>query len=283
MPQIPHIPQIVSPEVGLMLSALVVSLAFGLIALLRNRRLIGGPIDGDDGDLGAVFEDPALLLPHFVELRTRIVNSLIAIGLAMIIGLTLAQPALLVLARPIGGLERLQAIRVTETLGVFFRVGLTLGIIFASPYVIAQLWIFVASGLKPGERRVFYLLFPFAIALFLSGVAFAYFVMLPVAVPFLATFMGIKTLPTLNEYVKFVTSALLWVGVSFEMPMAAFVLAKVGLVNAGMLARNWRYAVVIIAVAAAIITPTPDPVNMAIVMAPLSVLYLLSILLAALA
>jgi sec-independent protein translocase protein TatC len=266
-----------------MLSALVISLAFGLIALLRNRRLISGPIDGDDGDLGAVFEDPSLLLPHFVELRTRVVNSLIAIGLAMVIGLALAQPTLLVLARPIGGLERLQAIRVTETLGVFFRVGLTLGIIFASPYVIAQLWIFVASGLKPGERRVFYLLFPFAIALFLSGVAFAYFVMLPVAVPFLATFMGVKTLPTLNEYVRFVTSALLWVGVSFEMPMAVFILAKVGLVNAGMLARNWRYAVVIIAVVAAIVTPTPDPVNMAIVMAPLSVLYLLSILLAALA
>jgi sec-independent protein translocase protein TatC len=283
MPQVPHIPQIVSPEVGLMLSALVVSLAFGLIALLRNHRLISGPIDGDDSNLGAVFEDPSLLLPHFVELRTRIVQSLVAIGLAMVIGLTLAQPALFVLARPIGGLERLQAIRVTETLGVFFRVGLTLGIILASPYVIAQLWIFVASGLKPGERRVFYLLFPFAIALFLSGVAFAYFVMLPVAVPFLATFMGIKTLPTLSEYVKFVTSALLWVGVSFEMPMAVFVLAKVGLVNAGMLARNWRYAVVIIAVAAAIITPTPDPVNMAIVMAPLSVLYMLSILLAALA
>jgi sec-independent protein translocase protein TatC len=283
MPQIPHILQIVSPEVGLVLSALVASLAFGLIALLRNRRLISGPIDGDDGDLSTVFEDPSLLLPHFVELRTRVINSLIAIGLAMIIGLTLAQPALLVLARPIGGLERLQAIRVTETLGVFFRVGLTLGIIFASPYVIAQLWIFVASGLKPGERRVFYLLFPFAIALFLSGVAFAYFVMLPVAVPFLATFMGVKTLPTLNEYVRFVTSALLWVGVSFEMPMAVFILAKVGLVNAGMLARNWRYAVVIIAVVAAIVTPTPDPVNMAIVMAPLSVLYLLSILLAALA
>jgi sec-independent protein translocase protein TatC len=283
MPQIPHIPQIVSPEVGLMLSALVVSLAFGLIALLRNHRLISGPIDGDNSNLGAVFEDPSLLLPHFVELRTRIVQSLVAIGLAMVIGLTLAQPALLVLARPIGGLEHLQAIRVTETLGVFFRVGLTLGIIFASPYVIAQLWIFIASGLKPGERRVFYLLFPFAIALFLSGVAFAYFVMLPVAVPFLATFMGIKTLPTLDEYVRFVTSALLWVGVSFEMPMAAFILAKVGLVNAGMLARNWRYAVVIIAVVAAIVTPTPDPVNMAIVMAPLSVLYLLSILLAALA
>jgi sec-independent protein translocase protein TatC len=283
MLQVPQIPQIVSLEVGLMLSALVVSLAFGLIALLRNRRLISGPIESEDGDLGVVFETPSLLLPHLVELRTRVVNSLIAIVLAMVIGLALARSAVEAMAQPIGGLERLQAIRVTETLGVFFRVGLTLGIILASPYAIAQLWIFVASGLKSSERRVFYFLFPFAIVLFLLGVAFAYFVMLPVAVPFLATFMGISTRPTLSEYVKFVTSALLWVGVSFEMPMASFILAKVGLVNAGMLARNWRYAVVIIAIAAAIVTPTPDPVNMAIVMAPLSVLYLLSILLAALA
>nr|MBN1229858.1 twin-arginine translocase subunit TatC [Anaerolineae bacterium] len=181
---------------------------------------------------------------------------------------------------PIGGAERLIAIGVTEPFGVFFRVSIMLGIILASPYVTAQLWVFVAAGLKYKERRAFYLFVPFAVLLFLLGALFAYLAMLPAAVPFLVGFMGFDATPTLENYVKFVTNVILWVGISFEMPLVIFLLAKTGIVNARMLAKNWRIAIILIAILAAVVTPTPDPVNMGIVAAPLAALYLLSIVLA---
>ncbi len=277
LPQFP--PMALDPNVAILLSALLVSLALALIALLRNRGALTGPVGEADG-LGAVLESPSALLPHLVELRQRLIRSLIGIAVGAFVGMAITQPLLLVLAEPVGGLRQLQAIRVTESMGVFFRVSVTTGIIIASPYVISQIWIFVAAGLKPGERRFFYLLFPFAIILFLTGITFAYLIMLPVAVPFLTGFMGIATTPTLEDYVGFVTTVLLWSGISFEMPMLVFILARVGLVDAGLLARNWRIAIVLMAVLAAVITPTPDPVNMGIVAAPLFALYLLSIILA---
>lgn len=272
----------VSFEAALILSALLLSFAVALAALIRNRRLLAKS-DAEEADIGVIFENPASIMPHVVELRTRLINSLIAIGVGTLIATLLSQQILALVAQPIGGLDRLQAIGVTEPFGVFFRVALTVGIILAAPYVIAQLWIFVAAGLKPSERRVFYLFVPFAVLLFLAGVLFAYLVMLPVAVPFLVTFMGVNATPTLENYIKFVTNVLLWVGISFEMPLITFALAKVGVVNARLLAQNWRIAIVLIALLSAVITPTPDPVNMGIVAAPLVILYLLSIVLALLA
>jgi sec-independent protein translocase protein TatC len=274
---LPRLP--VGTDAALILSALIVSLATSLVVLIRNRRVLSTPSE-EGGDLGTIYENPASIMPHVIELRNRIINSLIAIAVGTGAALLLADQVLSALAHPIGGLEHLQVIRVTEPVAVWFRVALTVGIIFASPYVIAQLWVFIVAGLKPSERRVFYLLFPFALILFLSGVAFAYFVMLPVAVPFLTNFLSFTARPTLEDYVGFVTTVLLWVGVSFEMPLIVFGLAKAGLVNARMLAQNWRIALVLIAVLAAIITPTPDPINMGIVAAPLVVLYVLSIVLA---
>lgn len=275
--RLPHLP--ISSEEALLLSVLIVSLAMSLGALLRNRRLLATSVE-DAGDLGTVFENPSSLLPHLTELRTRIINSLVAIVVGALVSSLIADQFVTVLAGPIGGLKALQAIRVTESFHVFFRIALTLGAVLASPYVIAQLWIFVAAGLRPTERRWFYLLFPFALALFLAGVGFAYVVMLPVAVPFLTTFMGIQTLPTLDDYTSFVTSILLWVGISFEMPLVIFVLAKFKIVSARLLAHHWRIALVAIAIVSAVITPTPDLINMGLVAAPLMVLYLLSIVLA---
>ena len=113
--------------------------------------------------------------------------------------------------------------------------------------------------------------------------AFAYYVMLPVALPFLLNFMGIPTLPRPASYIRFVTSLLFWVGVAFEFPLVIYLLAAVGWVRAEHLLRHWRVAVVVIAVLAAVITPTVDPVNMLLVMAPMIVLYLLGVGLALLA
>lgn len=275
-----HLPVLpLSQEMAIVIASLLASLAVSFIAILRNRPSISSPVE-DAGDLGVVFENPASIVPHLVELRTRLVNSLIGVAVATVVSALITEQVIQLLAVPIGGLQNIQVIRVTESFHVFFQVSLTVGIILASPFVIAQIWIFVAAGLKASERRWFYLLFPFALILFLSGVSFAYLIMLPAAVPFLTGFMGVHTIPTLDDYVGFVSTVLLWVGVSFEMPLVIFLLAKMRIVNARLLVKYWRYAVVIIMIAAAIITPTPDPVNMLLVAAPLLVLYLLSIILA---
>jgi sec-independent protein translocase protein TatC len=275
--RLPHLP--ISTEAAVIISVLVISLAAAMVVLIANRRILRQPIGGEGG-LGSVFDNPSSILPHFIELRTRLVRSLIAIAVGAAISALITEPILKLLAEPVGGPQALIAISVTESFGVFFRISIVVGIILASPYVIAQLWVFVAAGLRTTERRVFYLFVPFAVILFVAGVAFAYLVMLPTAVPFLIQFMGFNATPTLENYVKFVTNVLLWVGLSFEMPLVFFALAKAGVVDARMLARNWRIAIVGIAVAAAVVTPTPDPVNMGIVAAPLAVLYVLSVVLA---
>jgi sec-independent protein translocase protein TatC len=118
-----------------------------------------------------------------------------------------------------------------------------------------------------------------------TGVAFAYFVMLPAAIPFLQGFLDdiIAQQWAIGEYLSFVTSLLFWIGVAFELPLFVFFLAKLGVVNAEMLIKNFKYAVVAIAALAAVITPTVDPLNMILVMGPLIILYVLGILLAKLA
>jgi sec-independent protein translocase protein TatC len=107
--------------------------------------------------------------------------------------------------------------------------------------------------------------------------------MVPVAIPFLINFLGIPTHPRPLNYISFVTSLLFWVGISFEMPLVVFFLAKLKWVTAGQLVRGWRYAFMGIALVAAVVTPTVDPINMGLIMLPLVVLYLISIILARIA
>jgi sec-independent protein translocase protein TatC len=131
--------------------------------------------------------------------------------------------------------------------------------------------------LKKSERRWLYLAIPIATVLFIAGAAFANFVMLPTAIPFLVNFLGTPTTPRLSNYVNFVTSLLFWIGLSFEAPLIIFILAKLKLVTPQGLLKKWRIAIVVIAVIAAVISPTVDPVNMFLVMLPLIFLYFLSI------
>ena len=126
---------------------------------------------------------------------------------------------------------------------------------------------------------------PFATLSFLVGAAFAYFVMMPTAIPFLQGFLSdiIEQKWAVGEYLSFVTSLLFWIGVSFELPLFIFFMAKVGVLNVEMLTKNRKYAILIISILAAVITPTVDPLNMLLVMAPLFFLYELGIILARLA
>jgi sec-independent protein translocase protein TatC len=181
------------------------------------------------------------------------------------------------LAVPAGGLPALQAIGVTEELGVFMRVALISGIAITLPYLAFEIWLFAAPGLKPRERKMGLSGIPLATVLFLSGMAFTFYVLLPTALPFLGNFTSISQFWTASEYFSFITGLMLWIGLFFEFPMVVYILTSIGLLKPTILLKNWRIAVIVIAVIAAAITPTVDPVNMGLVMLPMILLYFVSI------
>ena len=219
-------------------------------------------------------------LDHVGELRKRIIRIAIAVLLAMGVSLLFTPQILKILLLPYG--SQLKVIGPTEGISNYLRIALTTGAILALPYIFLQLWKFVAPGLLPRERRFVYVLLPCALALFVTGASFAWFVMIPSAIRFLANFSLdiFKTEWTSQNYIPFVTALLFWIGLCFEMPLVVFLLAKLRVVNARLLLRAWRYAITLICVIAAVITPTVDPFNMMLVALPLIGLYFLSIFLA---
>ena len=242
------------------------------------------PEDGATTDVIArAFEEPMLLVDHLEALRRHLFRAAIVLFGMTVLSFAFATRILDLLAQPVGGVEALQSIEVTESIGTFMRVSLMTGFILAFPYILFELFAFMNPGLKRGERRLVLFAIPFSFLLFVVGIAFTYFVVLPTALPFLLNFMGITTVPRPSNYVRFVTSLMFWIGLAFQFPLVIYVLAGLGFVDARTLARSWRIALVGIAVLAAAATPTVDPVNMAIVMAPMMVLYFVSIILAAIA
>lgn len=242
------------------------------------------PEDTDTAEVfSRAFREPTVLLDHLEALRRHLFRSSVAMALTTGISFIFAPRILDVLAQPIGGLEALQAIEVTESVGAFMRIALLSGFALALPYISLELFAFINPGLKRNERVLMVVAVPIGFLLFLGGIAFTYFVLLEPALEFLLNFMGITTTPRPANYIRFVTNLMLWIGLAFEFPLVIYVLAGLGLVRAGTLARGWRYAIIGIAVLAAAATPTVDPVNMALVMAPMIVLYFLSVVLAAIA
>lgn len=231
-------------------------------------------------------DDESKIMPfwdHVEELRKRLLLALIALVIATAISFTFAQDVIDFLTQPVGGTEVLQSIEVTENIGVFTRVSLMSGVVIALPVILYEILAFILPGLKPSERRWVFIGLAFGSIFFLLGVAFAFYVMLPRTLEFLLTFMNVQTVPRFSSYIKFITNLMFWIGVSFEMPLIVFILAKLKLVTAGKMLKVWRYAVIVIALLSAVITPTVDPVNMALLMLPLIMLYFVSVLFAALA
>jgi sec-independent protein translocase protein TatC len=224
--------------------------------------------------------DEMTLWQHIGELRTRLFKCLLAMVVTIIITTIFGKQLIQFLAYPIGGLDKLTAIDVTENMAVFMRVSLLGGFILALPVILYEIIAFVVPGLTEKEQRGLFTAIPAAVLLFLGGVAFAFYVMLPAALPFLVDFLGIQTTPRLSNYISFVTSMLFWIGLSFETPLLIFILAKLHVVTAEALLKQWRIAVVVIAIVAAVVTPTADPINMGLLMLPLTLLYGLSIILA---
>ena len=230
-------------------------------------------------------EDPdeMSIWDHLNELRRRLFTAVIAVVVTSAISFLAANYFIQVLTVPVGGLKNLQAITVTENVGVFMQVSLLGGVILGMPVIVYELLLFILPGLTPKEKRWIYIAVPSISLLFLTGVLFSFYIMLPRAIPFLLGFLAVKTVPRISDYIGFVTNLMFWIGISFETPLIIFILAKFKVVSAKQLIQYWRYAVVIIAVIAAVVTPTVDPINMSLLMIPLMGLYGLSIILAALA
>jgi sec-independent protein translocase protein TatC len=216
---------------------------------------------------------------HIDALRRSLLRSVIVLAVTTVLSFTFAERLMAVLARPLPqGINSLQTIEPTESVGVFMRVSLLSGLAFAMPWIVTEIYLFVAPGLMPRSRRTLALAIPVASVLFVAGIAFTYFVMLPPAMQFMFEFLGFRSAWRPSAYYGLITGLMFWIGIFFQMPLVIYALAAVGLLQARQLAQQWRVAVIVIAVIAAAVTPTVDPVNMALVMAPMVLLYGLSIL-----
>lgn len=228
-------------------------------------------------------ENKMSLGSHLKELRHNLLLSLIGLAIGVGVAFIFTPQVIDFLAAPIGGISHLQAIDVTETIQVYMKVALLCGVILASPWIFYQIFLFIGKGLTPKEKSGLLLAIPFVTLLFVGGAIFAFLIMLPPAMKFFLELLNIQTIIRIRSYFDFTVNLIFWIAVSFEIPLIFYILARFGFVSASQMTKGWRIAIIAIALLAAIITPTPDPVNMAIFMIPLFGLYLLSILLARLA
>ena len=219
----------------------------------------------------------AFLMNEIEAFRMHLLRSVLGVVVGVGISFYFTQQIIEFLAQPVGGLAALKAIEVTESIGVFMRVALLSGIIIALPYIAFEFWSFAAPGLRPREKKIGLFGIPLASIFFISGVVFTYLILLPGALPFLLNFMGIQAQLRPQSYFSFVTGLMFWLGVTFELPLLVYFLTALGFVKPKVLVNQWRLAIIIIAILAAAITPTIDPVNMALVMLPVTLLYFMSI------
>jgi len=227
---------------------------------------------------------------HLVELRKRIVSSLAAVGIGMLLGLLVAKRFIYFIVTPM--MDALRANHLDDKLyytspaggvSLIINLGLYLGLVIAMPWVLYQIWLFVAPGLYKHERRAVSSFIVAAMFLFLGGIAFGYFVMLPKVLSRVIGFMNdgpIRPWISVNEYFSLITIVLVGLGVIFEMPVVVFILALFNIVTPKFLLKNFRYGMLLITVLAAIVTPTPDATTMLVFMAPMVVLYFISVLVA---
>jgi sec-independent protein translocase protein TatC len=226
------------------------------------------------------------LLEHLDELRRRFVIIVIALLVGTLIGAIFTQQALSILIEPAkaAGVE-LQFITPTEAPATFFKVAFVLGVVIAMPVILYQVFMYLSPGLLPNERLYIAVGIPFASLSFAGGVAFAALVALPNAIAFLGNFMSEVANHdySADYYLTFVGNVMLWSGLVFETPLVMFILSRLGIVSPQSFAKVRRFVIVGAAVGAAIVTPTPDPLNMMLIMGPFLLLYEFGILLARLA
>ncbi len=224
---------------------------------------------------------------HLVELRKRIINSLIAIGIGAMFGWYVAPHFVNWIVDPVKKAlinahlkPELIYTNPTGYLNMLLTLAIYLGIVMASPIVLYQIWLFVAPALYKHERSAITGFLFSTVFLFLAGIAFGYFVMLPYMLEFLIKLsLGgpITPLFSINEYFDLILLVLLGLGLVFETPILIFFLSLFGIVTPQFLLKNFRYAILVIAIVAAVVTPTPDATTMLVFMAPMVGLYFVGI------
>ncbi len=254
-----------------------------MAAPVQPERLLRERTDDEAGGSMSFFD-------HLVELRKRIVSSLAAVGIGMVVGFFVARRFITFITQPM--IDALKANHIDPNLyytnpagyvSLVITLSLYLGIVLAMPWVLYQVWLFVAPGLYKHERRAVASFITSAMFLFLCGLVFGYYIMLPRVLTYIVGFANegpIKPLINVNEYFELIVVVLVGLGVIFEMPVVVFILSMFGIVTPKFLLKNFRYAMLLITVAAAIVTPTPDATTMIVFMAPMVGLYFVSVLVA---
>jgi sec-independent protein translocase protein TatC len=225
-------------------------------------------------------------LDHLDELRRRLIWAIGSVGVGFVIALVFIDRIFAFIMKPLaatlppGG--KMVYTEPTEAFMLQLKVAALAGLLLAAPLVMMQLWLFIAPGLYKREKRM---ALPFVISsslLFLSGAAFNHFVVFPIAFAFLGSFRTdyMEFLPRISPAFSLYAHLALAFGLIFQMPVLVFTLARLGLVTAGFLWRNTKYAVLIIFIVSALITPTSDVVTQTLMAAPMMLLYLVSIVIA---
>jgi sec-independent protein translocase protein TatC len=224
---------------------------------------------------------------HLVDLRKRLVNSAIAIAIGASVGLAVSKRFINFITKPMT--DALAAAHLEKSLyytspagyvSLYINLGLYIGVALAMPFVLYQIWLFVAPGLFKHERKAVSGFIISSMFLFICGLVFGYYVMLPQTLKFLIGFAEggpIKPLISINEYFDLTLIVLLGLGLIFEMPVLIFILSLFGIVTPQFLLKNFRYALVIITIVAAVVTPSPDATTMLIFMAPMILLYFIGV------
>jgi sec-independent protein translocase protein TatC len=224
-------------------------------------------------------------LDHLEELRKRIVYSIVAVAVGTGLSWGYRERIYAVMQRPImdalrnhGLAEKLVYLNPTDPFNLYLKIAMLAGLFLTSPFVLYQVWMFISPGLYRNEKR-YVMPFMFStITLFTLGGYFGYRIAYPRALDFFIGFSGqFQPMITVGEYTQLFLSIVLGMGLIFEMPILVFFLAFMGIMTPSFMIKNFRYAILVIFVLAAIVTPTPDIVNMCVFAAPMLALYALSI------
>jgi sec-independent protein translocase protein TatC len=223
------------------------------------------------------------LMEHLDELRKRIIRSFIFLVLGFAVAGIFYKQLVAFIQAPLNHIGKsLVFTHPMDPLNLDIQVSLIGGLILASPFILYQVWLFIAPGLYQNERRFVIPFMAATVGLFLTGAAFGYFWVLPGAMQILIVDFGKNFTPmvTIEEYSSFFLSIILGLGISFELPVLIFFLALFGIVTPRFLWKNIRYAILAVFLVAAIICPSPDPWTMCIYALPMLALYLLGIAIA---
>lgn len=219
------------------------------------------------------------LLEHLEELRKRLIICVIAIGAHFSVAYIFREKLFRILARPLVEAmppgEKMIFMGVPEAFFCYLKVALFSAIVMAVPIIMYEMWRFVAPGLYGYERRFLFFLVLLSCLFFACGVLFGYFVVFPFAFKYLLNFGSnlVRPLPSMGQYLGLATALLLAFGFSFQLPLVLTLLAHVGLITPDFLKKKRKYAILLVFVAAAILTPTPDAFNQLLMAGPLLVLY----------